>query len=144
MAAITQSSPTTTTHPEFSKYIANGIVNGAWGAGVGYLAGHIFQVIQPMGGLVFGAVYQAADGLITPLADRFFGQSDVEVKANFIFRMFAKFCIAMLVTAQVGFDITFKASLIITGTMLGVEFITNLVIGLLILSCYEIIRRNNQ
>ncbi len=98
--------------------------NSICGAGAGYLAARIFTIANPVTGAVFGTALGASTALLNSFWNKLFDSFTTDKTAKLVLKLLANMGIAMLATSLAGFAITFKASLLLTGTMVGIAFLT--------------------
>lgn len=106
----------------------NLVSNTARGILTGVLAGHIFSLITPLGGAVFGGVQALASTLTDNLLEAVFPPSDsLAVKIiRAAIPIIAGIAAAALAVSLCGFPVTFTASLALSSSLLLTEALAEL------------------
>ena len=113
-----------------SKFVADLLLTGGVGATSGALAGHLFQIISPVGGAVFGATIFSASPFVANGLNKFVGDSESEKVVKFIGTHFLNIVAGIAaVNYGLGLSLSIVNAVYLTGTTGLMAFTTGFVLS---------------
>lgn len=122
MSAVTLPDPASATLPEFTA--SQAALDAAIYACISGVASYSFAIINPVGGVIFGAIEGLTSNVSTAVLDRYLQTDSITLRiAKFMLTFIASNMAASLVATILGFPMTFTAAISLTAAMLLTYFV---------------------
>lgn len=116
----------------------NLVLDAAFNSTLGGIAGWAFNIIHPVGGLIFGAIYSVTDFSSNMLLDK----TTLCKCGKFVLNFFIKMAAAVCVTTLIGYTFTFMSGVIL---VIGMSMVSCIIACLAkCCPCLKILQNNDE